>query len=148
MREFKIFVDWKKEEEFRLTVHDFPEILVGPSAPEGQKPLYITPIDLFIGSIATCIAITFKKLCDKGRVELVDLKVEASGPLTPVPEESTSRVEEVNIKLYVVLNDEKHLGKVKRFFKLAREKCPIGYSIAGSPPVKAELKAYVLSKEG
>ena len=134
---YKAKTAWSSARRGTLSALGKPNIVVG-SPPEfkGQPDIW-APEELLVGSVNTCLMLTFLTLAQaKGLVPL-GYQSEAEGLLENV--EGKYRITEVTVRPRVTLNDTAELGRAREIMESVEAQCFISNSIKSKVTLTAEF---------
>jgi organic hydroperoxide reductase OsmC/OhrA len=134
---YKAETAWSSARRATLSALGKPNIVVG-SPPEfkGQPDIW-APEELLVGSVNTCLMLTFLTLAEaKGLVPL-EYQSEAEGLLENI--EGKYRITEVTIRPRVTLNGTAELGRAREIMESVEAQCFISNSIKSKVTLTAEF---------
>ena len=134
---YKAMTAWSSERRGTLSAFGKPNIVVG-SPPEfkGQPDVW-APEELLVGSVNTCLMLTFLALAQaKGLVPL-GYQSEAEGLLENI--EGKYRITEVTVRPRVTLNGTAELGRAREIMGSVEAECFISNSIKSKVTLTAEF---------
>jgi organic hydroperoxide reductase OsmC/OhrA len=134
---YKAKTAWNSARRGTLSALGKPNIVVG-SPPEfkGQPDTW-APEELLVGSVNTCVMLTFLTLAQaKGLVPL-GYQSEAEGLLENI--EGKYRVTEVTVRPRVTLNGTAELGRAREIMESVEAQCFISNSIKSKVTLTAEF---------
>jgi organic hydroperoxide reductase OsmC/OhrA len=134
---YKAKTAWSSGRRGTLSALGKPNIVVG-SPPEFKgRPDIWAPEELLVGSVNTCLMLTFLTLAQaKGLVPL-GYQSEAEGLLENV--EGKYRITEVTVRPRVTLNDTAELGRAREIMESVEAQCFISNSIKSKVTLTAEF---------
>ena len=134
---YKAKTDWTSARRGTLSASGKSHIVVG-SPPEfkGQPDIW-APEELLVGSVNTCLMLTFLTLAQaKGLVPL-GYQSEAEGLLENI--EGKYRITEVTVRPRVTLNGTAELGRAREIMESVEAECFISNSIKSKVTLTAEF---------
>ena len=134
---YKAETAWSSARRGTLSALGKPNIVVG-SPPEfkGQPDIW-APEELLVGSVNTCLMLTFLTLAQaKGLVPL-GYQSEAEGLLENI--EGKYRITEVTVRPRVTLNGTAELGRAREIMESVEARCFISNSIKSKVTLTAEF---------
>jgi organic hydroperoxide reductase OsmC/OhrA len=134
---YKAETAWSSARRGTLSALGKPNIVVG-SPPEfkGQPDIW-APEELLVGSVNTCLMLTFLTLAQaKGLVPLA-YQSEAEGLLENI--EGKYRITEVTVRPRVTLNGTAELGRAREIMDSVEAQCFISNSIKSKVTLTAEF---------
>jgi organic hydroperoxide reductase OsmC/OhrA len=134
---YKAKTAWSSAQRGTLSALGKPNIVVG-SPPEfkGQPDIW-APEELLVGSVNTCLMLTFLTLAQaKGLVPL-GYQSEAEGLLENI--EGKYRITEVTVRPRVTLNGTAELGRAREIMESVEAQCFISNSIKSKVVLTAEF---------
>jgi organic hydroperoxide reductase OsmC/OhrA len=134
---YKAKTAWSSARRGTLSALGKPNIVVG-SPPEfkGQPDIW-APEELLVGSVNTCLMLTFLTLAQaKGLVPL-GYQSEAEGLLENI--EGKYRITEVTVRPRVTLNGTAELGRAREIMESVEAQCFISNSIKSKVTLAAEF---------
>ena len=134
---YKAKTAWSSERRGTLSALGKPNIVVG-SPPEfkGQPDIW-APEELLVGSVNTCLMLTFLTLAQaKGLVPL-GYQSEAEGLLENI--EGKYRITEVTVRPRVTLNGTAELGRAREIMESVEAQCFISNSIKSKVTLTPEF---------
>ena len=105
---------------FKVTV-DEPEQIGGSN--QGM-----TPVELLLSSLGSCLSITISLFSKPFHVEIKDLRVEVEGELDPMAAmsndpEAHSGYQDIRVHVHIV--SDAPANRIERLIKMAESKCPV-----------------------
>ena len=134
---YKANTTWSSARRGTLSAAGRPNIVVG-SPPEfkGQPDIW-APEELLVGSVNTCLMLTFLTLAQaKGLVPL-GYQSEAEGLLENI--EGKYRITEVTVRPRVTLNGTAEIGRAREIMESVEAQCFISNSIKSKVTLTAEF---------
>ena len=139
---FSVTLEWKKDHEMILHTREIPDTIVGPPVTHEGKPHYTTGQDLFLGSIATCLASTFITNAKDNNLEYTMFKVHVEGILQ-VFDPSNVKFTEVSTVMNLAINKKEDIGLAKEVYKQVTNTTVIGLTIEDCVKLKHSLQLFV-----
>ncbi len=131
-------IRWSDDEE----VHGTMELDCGYSC-SFHKPVefggregVMNPEDAFVGSVAMCYSITFKEVCKKMRLNILDFELETEGVLEEV--DGKRMISKIILSPHVTSTDA--IKKVERAVDLAKDNCLIARSVRSEMILEPNLE--------
>ena len=134
---YKAKTDWTSARRGTLSASGKSHIVVG-SPPEfkGQPDVW-SPEELLVGSVNTCLMLTFLTLAQAKSLVPVGYESEAEGLLENV--EGTYRITEVAVRPRVTLNGTAELERAREIMESVEAQCFISNSIKSKVTLTAEF---------
>src|SRR6516225_603662 len=124
---YKAKTIWTSARRGLLSAMEKPHIVVG-SPPEFKgEPDVWTPEELLVGSLNTCIMLTFLSLAQARGLTPAAYESEAEGLLENV--EGKFRITEVTVRPYVTVEKEAELERAREIMERAEGECFISNSV-------------------
>src|SRR4029077_11382682 len=124
---YKANTAWNSARRGTLSASGKPSIDVG-SPPEFKgEPDIWAPEELFVGSVNTCMMLTFLALAQAKGLTPVRYESEAEGLLENV--EGKYRITEVTVRPHITVKDEAELERTREIMESAEAQCFISNSI-------------------
>ena len=135
---YRTTTEWlgRKDVRFAATQDKKPFIVTAPPEFRG-KPGEWTPEELFVGSIETCLMLTFASLVEKHHLPVEAYTSEAAGVLEFA--DGAYRFTRVTIKPTIVVNDATAAPKVLKLIEAANRDCLISNSVITSVVVEPSV---------
>jgi organic hydroperoxide reductase OsmC/OhrA len=129
--------DWTAARQGTLSASEKPQIAVG-SPPEFRgRPDVWAPEELLVGSVNTCLMLTFLALAQAKNLAPAGYESEAEGLLENV--EGKYRITEVAVRPHVTLNDVAELERAREIMENVEAECFISNSIRAKVTITAEF---------
>jgi organic hydroperoxide reductase OsmC/OhrA len=131
-RAFKVFrykakTTWSSARQGLLSAADKPNIIVG-SPPEFKgEPDIWAPEELLVGSVNTCMMLTFLTLAQARGLTPAGYESEAEGLLENV--EGKYRITEVTVRPHITIRTEAELERTREIMETAEAQCFISNSV-------------------
>jgi organic hydroperoxide reductase OsmC/OhrA len=122
---YNVDVDWEKEHKGFLN-GGFDQIQVACPPEFGGHSGIVTPEDLFVASNVVCIMTTFLDFCEKARIKLITYESKAKGDMEFL--DGYLRFSRIDLKVKIVISEEKNIERTHRLLGKARDMCPVGKS--------------------
>jgi organic hydroperoxide reductase OsmC/OhrA len=136
---YKAKTTWTSARRGTLSGVDKSNIVVG-SPPEFKgEPDVWTPEELLVGSVNTCIMLTFLSLAQARGLTPAAYESEAEGLLENV--KGRFCLTEVTVRLHVTVKQEAELERAREFIERAEGECFISNSIKSKVKIIAEFSA-------
>jgi organic hydroperoxide reductase OsmC/OhrA len=136
---YKAKTTWTSARRGLLSAVEKPNILVG-SPPEFKgDPDVWTPEELLVGSLNTCIMLTFLSLAQAQGLIPAAYESEAEGLLENV--EGKFRITEVTVRPHIAVKGEAELERAREIMERAEGECFISNSIKSKVKIIAEFSA-------
>jgi peroxiredoxin-like protein len=137
---------WTSARRGSLSAVEKSNIVVG-SPPEFKgEPDVWTPEELLVGSLNTCIMLTFLSLAQARGLTPAAYESEAEGLLENV--EGRFRITEVTIRPHITVKQEAELERVRELMERAEGECFISNSIKSKVKIIADLGVVLRRNEG
>jgi uncharacterized OsmC-like protein len=94
----------------------------------------ISPPDVLLASLGSCIGVYIRKYSDGARLDLKDFSITLSADLSPEAPVRFQRIE-VAVNLKGSLTDERRISALLEFIK----NCPVHNTLKGSPQVEVNV---------
>src|SRR5258708_31632464 len=132
---YKAKTTWTSARRGLLSAVEKPNIVVG-SPPEFKgEPDVWTPEELLVGSLNTCIMLTFLSLAQARGLTPAGYESEAEGLLENV--EGKYRITEVMVRPHITLKGEAELERAREIIARAEGECLISNSLKASVKIIA-----------
>jgi organic hydroperoxide reductase OsmC/OhrA len=136
---YKAKTTWTSARRGLLSAVEKPNIVVG-SPPEFKgDPDVWTPEELLVGSLNTCIMLTFLSLAQARGLTPAAYESEAEGLLENV--EGKFRLTEVAVRPHIAVKGEAELERAREIMERAEGECFISNSIKSKVKIIAEFSA-------
>jgi peroxiredoxin-like protein len=134
---YKAKVAWTSARQGSLSAVHKPNIVVG-SPPEfkGEADVW-TPEELLVGSLNTCIMLTFLSLAQTRGLIPAAYESEAEGLLENV--EGKFRITEVTVRPHIIAKQEAEVEHAREIMERAETECFISNSIKSNVKIIAEF---------
>jgi organic hydroperoxide reductase OsmC/OhrA len=120
-----------------LSAVEKPNIVVG-SPPEFKgEPDVWTPEELLVGSLNTCIMLTFLSIAQARGLTPASYESEAEGLLENV--EGKFRITEVTVRPHITVKGEGDLARAREIMERAEDECFISNSVKSKVKIAAEF---------
>ena len=134
---YKAKTAWSSARRGILLAAERPNIVVG-SPPEFKgEPGIWAPEELLVGSLNTCMMLTFLTLAQAQGLIPTGYESEAEGLLENI--EGKYRITEVTVRPRVTLNDTAELGRAREIMESVEAQCFISNSIKSKVTLTAEF---------
>jgi organic hydroperoxide reductase OsmC/OhrA len=134
---YKAKTTWTSARRGLLSAVEKPNIVVG-SPPEFKgEPDVWTPEELLVGSLNTCIMLTFLSLAQARGLTPAAYESEAEGLLENA--EGKFRITEVTVRPHVTVNGEGELERAREIMERAEGECFISNSVKSQVKIIAEF---------
>jgi peroxiredoxin-like protein len=134
---YKAKTTWISARRGSLSAAEKSNVVVG-SPPEFKgDPDVWTPEELLVGSLNTCIMLTFLSLAQARGLTLAAYESEAEGLLENV--EGKFRITEVTVRPHVTVKREAELDRARELMERAEGECFISNSIKSKVKIIAEF---------
>jgi peroxiredoxin-like protein len=135
---------WTSGRRGQLSAVEKPNVVVG-SPPEFKgEPDVWTPEELLVGSLNTCIMLTFLSLAQARGLTPAAYESAAEGLLENV--EGKFRITEVTVRPHVTVKDEGELERAREIMERAEGECFISNSVKSKVKVVAEFSGILSPK--
>jgi peroxiredoxin-like protein len=143
---YKAKTTWTSARRGSLSAVEKSNIVVG-SPPEFKgEPDVWTPEELLVGSLNTCIMLTFLSLAQGRGLTPAAYESEAEGLLENV--EGRFRITEVTVRPRITVKQEAELERARELMERAEGECFISNSIKAKVKIIAELVVLLRRNEG
>src|SRR5699024_6764782 len=133
----KITMDFHlKEEGVRIDL-DYGELNIS-----GDETFGFRPFQLMVASIAGCSASVFRKILQKQRTEIADMKITANVERNP---DEANRIERIDLH-YVIKGYHLDDDKLYKNLAVARKNCSMIRSVEDSITIEETLESVELSR--
>jgi peroxiredoxin-like protein len=134
---YKAKTIWASGRRGLLSAVEKPNVVVG-SPPEFKgEPDVWTPEELLIGSVNTCIMLTFLSLAQARGLTPASYESDAEGQLENV--EGKFRITEVTVRPHITINEEADLDRAREIIERAETECFISNSVKSKVKIVAEF---------
>jgi organic hydroperoxide reductase OsmC/OhrA len=134
---YKAKTTWTSARRGLLSAVEKPNVVVG-SPPEFRgEPDVWTPEELLIGSLNTCIMLTFLSLAQARGLTPTEYESEAEGLLENV--EGKYRITEVTVRPHITVKGEAELERAREIMERAEGECFISNSVKSMVKIIAEF---------
>ena len=134
---YKAKTTWTSARRGLLSAVEKPTVVVG-SPPEFKgEPDVWTPEELLIGSVNTCIMLTFLFLAQARGLTPTGYESEAEGLLENV--EGKYRITEVTVRPHITVKGEAELDRAREIMERAEGECFISNSVKSRVKIIAEF---------
>jgi len=134
---YKANTDWTSARQGTLSAPEKPQIAIG-SPPEFKgRPDVWAPEELLVGSLNTCLMLTFLAMAQAKKLAPAGYQSEAEGLLENV--EGKYRITEVAVRPRVTLNDAADLEGAREIMGNVEAECFISNSIKAKITLTAEF---------
>ena len=134
---YKAKTTWTSARRGLLSAVEKPNIVVG-SPPEFKgEPDVWSPEELLVGSVNTCIMLTFLSLAQARGLTPAAYESEAEGLLENV--EGKYRITEVTVRPHITVNGEAELERAREIIERAEAECFISNSVKSTVKIIAEF---------
>jgi peroxiredoxin-like protein len=134
---YKAKTIWTSGRRGLLSAVEKPNVVVG-SPPEFKgEPDVWTPEELLIGSVNTCIMLTFLSLAQARGLTPAAYESDAEGLLESV--EGKFRITEVTVRPHITINEEADLDRAREIIERAETECFISNSVKSKVKIVAEF---------
>lgn len=125
--QYKNKLSWQEDKKGKLTLKDKPSLEISTPQEFGGPKGYLSPEDLFVASVNSCIMTSFLYFSEKKKVKIESYESEAIGRLSKGIK--GFYFSEIEIKLDVKAEMESEQEKVHRLIDTAKKYCLISNSI-------------------
>ncbi len=133
-------LDWKHGKSADLYFDDNkPRFMTGGGPEFGGDAANISPADLLVASLASCVMSTFAGMAARHGVEFTGYKGSADGEMTMV--EGTMRFTHVNLHIHVKVKDAGDIAKAEDILHKAHANCAIANSVNFPVTCETEVTA-------
>jgi peroxiredoxin-like protein len=134
---YKAKTTWISGRRGLLSAVEKPNVVVG-SPPEFKgEPDVWTPEELLIGSVNTCIMLTFLSFAQARGLTPAAYESDAEGLLESV--EGKFRITEVTVRPHITINEEADLDRAREIIERAETECFISNSVKSKVKIVAEF---------
>jgi peroxiredoxin-like protein len=131
-------IEWSRDREGKLSGSGVPIISVGaPPEFKGREGNW-SPEQLLVGSVNTCLMLTFLAVAENSKLQLVSFSSSAKGKLQKV-EGAGYQITEIIVKPRVVIASADDLRRVPKILEKAKEGCFISNSIKSAVKLEPEV---------
>ena len=143
---YKAKTTWISGRRGLLSVVEKPNVVVG-SPPEFKgEPDVWTPEELLIGSVNTCIMLTFLSLAQARGLTPASYESEAEGLLENV--EGKFRITEVTVRPHITVKVGAELERAREIVERAETECFISNSVKSKVKIVAEFSLLCRNENG
>jgi len=136
---YKAKTTWTSARRGRLSAVEKPDIVVG-SPPEFKgEPDVWTPEELLVGSLNTCIMLTFLSIAQARGLTPASYESEAEGLLENV--EGKFRITEVTVRPHITVKGEGEIERAREIIERAEDECFISNSVKSKVKIVAEFSS-------
>lgn len=93
----------------------------------GDEEHGFRPFQLMVSSIAVCSGGVLRKILEKKRMEIEDIKIQAKVERN---EDEANRIEKIHLH-YIIKGNHLDERKIEKSIELARKNCPMAQSVEG-----------------
>ena len=136
---FETEIQWVSERKGRLQAKGLPSIAVDAPPEFKGKGQGWSPEHLLVGSVNSCLMLTFLAIAENSKLDLVSFSSAAAGKLEKV-EGAGYQITEIVIKPKIVVASPQVTARVPRMLEKAKENCFVSNSIKSSLKVEAEIQ--------
>ena len=130
---------WASARRGLLSAVEKPNIVVG-SPPEFKgEPDIWTPEELLVGSLNTCIMLTFLSIAQARGLTPASYESEAEGLLENV--EGKFRITEVTVRPHITVKGEGEIERAREIIERAEDECFISNSVKSKVKIVAEFSS-------
>ena len=134
---YKAKTTWTSARRGSLSAAEKSSIVVG-SPPEFKgEPDVWTPEELLVGSLNTCIMLTFLSIAQARGLTPASYESEAEGLLENV--EGKFRITEVTVRPHITVKGEGELERAREIMERAEDECFISNSVKSKVKIVAEF---------
>ncbi|HEU4341503.1 MAG TPA: OsmC family protein [Candidatus Binatia bacterium] len=135
---FETEIRWVSAREGRLEAKGLPPISVdAPPEFKGRGQGW-SPEHLLVGSVNSCLMLTFVAIAENSKVPLASFSSAATGKLEKV-ERAGYQITEIVIKPRVVVTSPQDLARVPRMLEKAKENCFVSNSLKSAVKLEPEI---------
>lgn len=134
---YRTSAEWMGKRRVRFSAPTKESIMVSNPAEGRGEEGFLSPEELFIGAVETCLLIAFTRLVEKHGLPVEAYYSEAEGTLRE--EQGTYRFSRVTIKPTIVINDAAAGDKVLDMIHHAHQDCLVGNSQRAEIVVQPEI---------
>jgi len=125
--QYKNKLIWTENKKGRLDIEGKPSLQISTPEEFGGEKGYLSPEDLFVASVNSCLMTTFLYFADKKKVKIKSYTSEAIGTLSKGLKGFC--FSEIEIKIEVSAEDNEVQKKIPELIELAKRYCLISNSI-------------------
>src|SRR5262244_2922308 len=134
---YKAKTTWASARRGLISAVEKPNIVVG-SPPEFKgEPDVWTPEELLVGSLNTCIMLTFLSIAQARGLTPASYESEAEGLLENV--EGKFRITEVTVRPHITVKGEGEIERAREIIERAEDECFISNSVKSKVKIVAEF---------
>jgi len=136
---YKAKTTWASARRGLLSAAEKPNIVVG-SPPEfkGERDVW-TPEEMLVGSLNTCIMLTFLSIAQARGLTPASYESEAEGLLENV--EGKFRITEVTVRPHITVKGEGEIERAREIIERAEDECFISNSVKSKVKIVAEFSS-------
>jgi len=136
----EVYVEWKKKKKGIISFLDDKKGEIEFSVPPefmGHQHI-VTPEDLFLSSLLTCLDAYFFNMAARTRLKFTSFRSCAKSKIVPIgPDYIFSKID---INVYIGVKDERDAHKAERAMNIAEKGCYVANSIKPKVKVKKHIK--------
>jgi putative redox protein len=123
--------------EFDLREHGFKtDLEYGQLDISGNAQFGFRPYQLMVASIASCSGSVFRKILDKQRIQIEDMRIKANIVRN---EDEANRIEKITL-LFTIKGHQLDEGKLSKSLKIARKNCSMIRSVENSIQIEEKIE--------
>jgi len=136
----EVYAKWKEKKMGVISFEDSKKKKISYSVP----PEYmghcheITPEDLFLASLQTCLSSFFFNMASRARLKFISFDSCARGILKKVGDDII--FSDIILNVYISVKNEKEAHKAKRAMEIAERGCYISHSIKAKVIINTNIK--------
>ncbi len=134
--DYRTSVAWLGEGKARLSCEGMPDLTVSPPANLGGPAGFWTPEDLLVGSVETCVLLTFLYFADQQGIEVMEYSSRAEGTLESSREGMSFTA--FTVRPRVVVRAEQ-VEAARAAIAKAEERCLVSRSLKAGVTLEAEV---------
>ena len=122
-------IDWEKGKQGIFQATGVQKIAVSCPPEFGGPDGFISPEDLFVGSIAVCLMATFLSLAYRAKLEFTSYSSNSEGVMEFVESKNDYAFSKVVVRPTVRISNIANKEKILELLEKAHKTCPVGLSV-------------------
>jgi len=133
---YENFLEWEKEKIGVVNISGKPSFKITTPQEFGGSSLYLSPEDLFVASINSCLMTTFLYYAQRSNLKIISYKSKAVGKV----EIKERKLIFTQIKVFPQITTD-IFEKAEELIKKAKEKCLVSNSVKSEVIIEPQIKS-------
>lgn len=132
-----VSVDWEKGKQGFFSGINNEKFAFSCPPEFGGPEGFMSPEEIFVASIATCVMATFINVCSRNKIGIASYNSKAEGVMDYI--EGSYRITKIFLRPQIIIKDPEQREECKRILEDAHQTCPVGKSVVSQVILEPEL---------